>query len=303
MFMVMQDASEESLDQDVPATPSQASTAQLQDSEHGSGPGSPRVSFQDEGGVVELEPMLASVHPPSLQPTQISLLGQVPQQLIVAQPVQDITSEQQQQRQQRQSRPPSQTGQIIHLDHLDQSQFPSEQQRSTRHSQIPPAGAPAQPLNPRTDRVIRQETGQDPSAQSRQVLLPQTGQVIPGQVVTSIEGQIAVTLQASNQEEDTNIVSSTLNSVDRVVGASKGGMKAETIKRELKYRRKYQASMVESSKVKFQLLERERQLQLAEQEIKELKKRQENLSKWENRSRQNMQGDSEQIKPRRRGMV
>lgn len=323
MVLVVQDASEESL----PATPSQnSSTAQPQDSGHDSVAGQ-RVPFQDHvpPGAEGLEQMLAAVYPPARQTVplaQIPLHEQLPQssRLIVAPPVQQQQSQsarQQQEDEQEQSRPviPSHTGFIVNLMHPSEQQG-SSQQAQTREpagGQIPPgshqSGAhvsprrnqPGQVFNPQTGQVICQETGQDTPAEPRQV---QTGQVIPqgaGQIVSSSEeqtGQELISVDISqppiraNQEEDTNIVSSTLSAEG--VEASKAGKsgwkvaakREEPTKRELKYKKKYQASLIDNAKVTFELLERERQLKMSEQEIEDLRKRvreMENLLEWEKR--------------------
>lgn len=314
MDTVMRDASGESLNklassQDILATPSQ-------DSDHDLGAGSGEDIMMSPSE--ELQHLLASVpHPAPYSPAQISLHEQstlVPHTLIVSQPPQQSREQPQQSpaREQPQQSPSARQ-------QLQQSpqQSPSSQQQQELRPALQSRPAPTQTgmfvnlnpdqagqhrhLNPQTGQIIGQETGQDSSVQPGQVLLQQTGQIFlhgAGHVVTSSEepntvpvqaserGQGSVSadtgpLKASKQEEDTDVVSSTLNA--DVLGVS-NKKTAEPTKRELKYKRKYQTSVIDNTKVKLQLLERERQLEVAEQEVDELRKRlkeMENLLKWE----------------------
>lgn len=290
MDMVMHDASGESLRPSNLASRSQS--VRSQDSEAGS---SQRVSRED--GLMpsseEWEHLIATSvpQPGHYSPAQISLHEQstlTPHKLIVAQHPQSPASQQQQQRSVIPSQPalPSHTGMYVNL-----NPDPPVQRQ--------------QVLNPQTGQVV----GRASSVQPEQVLLQQTGQIVPqgtGQVVTSSEERTIVPvqvteqrqeglspLQARNQEEDANIVSSTL-SPDEAGDRVDGKDKVQPTKRELKYKRKYQTSVIDNTKVKLRLLERERQLEIAEQEVDELRKRMkemENLLKWE-KSLGEVAGDS-----------
>lgn len=174
-----------------------------------------------------------------------------------------------------------------------QNQVPPEDEQGTvppRTQEIIPSleQMPQQVLNPLTGQVLHQDIEQDPPVGPGHVI-PQTGRAIPHQpieIVTSSEGQVSAdALQesvqqpvASHQEDDTNVVSSTLPAV----GVAGG----EGATQEIKYKKKYHASLINNVKMKFQLLERERQLKTSKQEIEEVKKQleeMENLLNWEKR--------------------
>lgn len=86
-----------------------------------------------------------------------------------------------------------------------------------------------------------------------------------------IVDQVAVPLDKTNVEkESSNLVSSTLPDESRAAQEAK---KESDDKRITKYRKKLKTSLVENTRVRFQLLEKDRLLKFAEQEIAELKER------------------------------
>ena len=300
MAMVLHDTSMESLGsrlqggEAIPAVTPPTSTAQQQRSDD--------VDFEQHVTFQEQVPpeQEQGAEPPRTQeiiiPTKISLHKQIPQasRLIVAPPIQP----QQQQpatawpdagQQQEQSRPalPAQIGMYVPSPQPSGGQIPLQERGG---QDILPQSQGV--LNPETGQVLHREIGQDSPVHPSHVI-PQTGQTVPqpGQVVTSSVGLMSDTLQestqqpvqaVSNQEDDTNIVSSTLPAE----GVPGGEVDKEGPVRELKYKKKYLASVLNNARVKFELLEKERKLKMARQDIEELEKKlkeMENLLDWEKR--------------------